>query len=157
MEPRVLHPDLALTQGRVLHLRRKGMRDWITKDAKTDWRIDIARSFAPIFEIGECVTLCRMLFLHLIRIRRTMSCLVLPEFSFRAQLRDQPVKSLQHALFAHDFQHVVQARADATTAHRDTRWMNKIPGLATELLGKIFQGRFNSLEIPILDLAVIVA
>src|SRR5436309_8762724 len=80
MEPRVLHPDLALTQGRVLHLRRKGMRDRVTKDAKTDWRIDIARSFAPIFEIGERVTLCRMLFLHLMRIGRTTSRLVRPGF-----------------------------------------------------------------------------
>ena len=138
MEPRVLHPDLAPLERSVLHLRRKGMRDWVAKDAKTDWRIDIARCFAPIFEIGERVALCRVLFLHLIRIGRTAGPSRSTGLSFRAQLRDQPVKSLQHALFAHDFQHVVQARADATTAHRDTRWMNKIPGLATELLGKIF-------------------
>jgi len=86
MEPRVLHPDLAPLERSVLHLRRKGMRDRVTKDAKTDWRIDIARCFAPIFEIGERITLCRMLFLHLMRIGRTTSRLVLPEFSFRAQL-----------------------------------------------------------------------
>src|SRR6266436_9000625 len=134
MKARILPADLAPLERSVLHLRRKRMRYWVAKDAKTDWRIDITRCFAPIFEIGERVTLCRMPFLHLIRIRRTMSRLVLPEFSFRAQLRDQPVKSLQHALFAHNFQHVIQARANAATAHRDTRWMNKIPGLATELL-----------------------
>src|SRR5205823_12796446 len=102
MEARVLHADLALLERSVLHLRRKGMRDWVAKDAKTDWRIDIARCFPPIFEIGERITLCRMLFLHLMCIGRTTSRLVLPEFSFRAQLRDQPVKSLQHALFAHN-------------------------------------------------------
>src|SRR5438034_6704488 len=140
MEPRVLHPDLALTQGRVLHLRRKGMRDWITKDAKTDWRIDITRSFAPIFEIGERVALCRVLFLHLIRIGRTAGPSRSTGLSFRAQLRDQPVKSLQYALFAHHFQHVIKTRANAATAHRDTRWMNKIPGLATELLAKLLKG-----------------
>jgi len=136
MEARELPADLAPLERSVLHLRREGMRDWVAKDAKTDWRIDIARGFSPIFEIGERITLCRMIFLHLIRIRRTTSRPT--GFSFRAQLRDQPVKSLQHALFAHNFQHVIQARANAATAHRDTRWMNKIPGLAIELLGKIF-------------------
>src|SRR5436309_4413408 len=80
MKARVLPADLAPLERSVLHLRRKGMRDWVAKDAKTDWRIDITRCFAPIFEIGERVALCRMLFLHLIRIGRTTSRLVRPGF-----------------------------------------------------------------------------
>src|SRR2546430_7864309 len=80
MKARVLHPDLAPLERGVLHLRRKGLRNRVAKDAKTDWRIDITRCFAPIFEIGERVTLCRILFLHLIRIGRTMSRLVRPGF-----------------------------------------------------------------------------
>src|SRR5437867_5648748 len=115
MEARVLHADLALLERSVLHLRRKRLRDWVAKDAKTDWRIDIARCFPPIFEIGERVALCRMLFLHLIRIGRTAGPSRSTVLSFRAQLRDQPVKSLHYALFAHDFQHGLTARANAPT------------------------------------------
>jgi hypothetical protein len=136
MEARVLPADLAPLERSVLHLRREGMRDWVAKDAKTDWRIDVAHCFPPIFEIGKRIPSCRMIFLHLIRIGRTTSRPT--RVSFRAQLRDQPIKSLQHALFGHNFQHVIKARANAATAHRDTRWMNKISGLATELLSKIF-------------------
>ena len=63
MESRVLDRDLALAQGRVLHLGREGMRDWIAKNPKADRRIDIARGPAPIFQIGERITLsCGPLF-----------------------------------------------------------------------------------------------
>ena len=65
MKARVLHVDVALLEGGVLDLRREGMRDRVTKDAKADWRIDITRRFSPIFEVSERVTLCRsFLFLH---------------------------------------------------------------------------------------------
>src|SRR5437763_7709788 len=80
MKARVLHADVTLLERSVLDLRRKGVRNRVTKDAKTDWGIDITRCFAPIFEIGERVTLCRMPFLHLIRIGRTTSRLVRPGF-----------------------------------------------------------------------------
>src|SRR5437899_12230586 len=98
MEPRVLHPDLAPLERSVLHLRRKGMRDRVTKDSKTDWRIDIARCFAAILEIGERITLCRMISIHVMRIERTKSRMVLPEFSFRGQLYDLPCKPRQRRL-----------------------------------------------------------
>src|SRR5207253_6601472 len=65
MKSRILHADLALLERSVLHLRREGMRDRVTKDAKTDWRIDITRRSSPIFEVSERVTLdCSFLFFH---------------------------------------------------------------------------------------------
>ena len=65
MKARILPADLAPIERSVLHLRRKGMGNWVAKDAKTDWRIDITRRFPPIFEISERVTLGRsFLFFH---------------------------------------------------------------------------------------------
>src|SRR5438045_9052600 len=65
MKASILHADIILLEGSVLHLRREGMRDRVTKNAKTDWRIDITRRFPPIFEISERVTLGRgVLFFH---------------------------------------------------------------------------------------------
>src|SRR5438105_2931452 len=65
MKASILHADIILLEGSVLHLRREGVRDRVTKDAKTDWRIDITRRFTPIFEISERVTLGHsFLFFH---------------------------------------------------------------------------------------------
>src|SRR5438046_2183675 len=65
MKASILHADSVLREGSVVHLRREGMRDRVTKDAKTDWRIDITRRFPPIFEISKRVTLGHsFLFFH---------------------------------------------------------------------------------------------
>ena len=65
MKSRILDADVTLLERSVLHLRREGMRDRVAKDAKTDWRIEIARRFLPIFEVSERVTLgCSFLFFH---------------------------------------------------------------------------------------------
>src|SRR6266700_6217276 len=42
------------------------MRDRVAENAKPDRRIDIARRFAPIFQIGERVTVGGLLLFHLI-------------------------------------------------------------------------------------------
>ena len=42
------------------------MRNRIPKDPKPDWRIDIARRFPPILEIGQGITFGCALFFHVI-------------------------------------------------------------------------------------------
>src|ERR1700736_330651 len=78
-------------------------------------------------------------------------------FSFRAKLRSHPIEAREDALFAHDFEHVIQTRPYTATAHRDTGGMDEIAGLAAKFLGKILQSRFKRLEIPIVDLAKLIA
>ena len=66
MKTGILSVDLAGAQGGILHFRRKRMCDWITKNAQSNWRIDIARNITPLFKIGECVTLDGLHVFHVI-------------------------------------------------------------------------------------------
>ncbi len=65
VKTRVLRFNAAGVQRGVLHLRRERMRDRIAKKPKANRRMDVARDVAPMFEIGECVTLGSLLiFFH---------------------------------------------------------------------------------------------
>jgi len=65
-----------MLQRGALHLRREGMRDRIAEHPETDWRIDIARRFMPILEIGECIPLRHLLFLHCCGVEDTTASLI---------------------------------------------------------------------------------
>jgi hypothetical protein len=42
------------------------MRNWITKDAQANRRIDVARYLAPLFQIGERIPLGSLFVFHVI-------------------------------------------------------------------------------------------
>src|ERR1700694_2901902 len=54
--------------------------------------------------------------------------------SFSSELRNHAVEACEHALFAHDFEHVIQTWSDAASAHGDARRMNKVAGFAAKFL-----------------------
>ena len=134
VKPRVLHLDAVMLERSVLHLRRERMFHRIAKNAEANRRIDIAASSASP---PECKPPSRS---------RASS-------SFRSELASNcAVETLQHPLFSHDFQHVIQTRPDTAAADRDSRRMNEVAGFATKFLGERLQGGFKRLRIPFLDL-----
>src|SRR5262245_42033319 len=57
------------------------MRDRVAENSEANWWIDVSGDFTPALEIGECVSVCSLLLVHLGSLR-----------SFRAQSRN-PVAS----------------------------------------------------------------
>src|SRR5437660_4841507 len=77
--------------------------------------------------------------------------------SFRVKFRQHPVEAFQNTLFAHYFEHVAKARANASTADCDARRMYQIAGLAAEFLSERLERRFKRLKIPLVDLCEFIA
>src|SRR6267143_5101691 len=71
--------------------------------------------------------------------------------SFRSNLGNRTIESFQHALFSHDFEHVIKARTDTPATDRDSRGMNEITRFTPELLGQLFQGGFQRRAVPFLE------
>jgi hypothetical protein len=71
VKPRVLHVDLARAQGGVLHLRRKRMRNGITKNPEPNRRLEVPRNTRPVLQVRKGVTVGGLLFFHSWRIENT--------------------------------------------------------------------------------------
>ena len=55
MKSHILHVDVGVLEGRVLHLRRKRVCDRIAENAQPDWRIHIVCDLTPVLQILERV------------------------------------------------------------------------------------------------------
>ena len=66
MKTRVLGFDFAGSQGGILHLGRKRMRNWIAKDAQANRWNNVARYLTPLFKVAERITLGCLHVFHII-------------------------------------------------------------------------------------------
>src|SRR5260370_1145879 len=66
-----------------------------------------------------------------------------------AELINSSVHPLQDSRFAHDFQHVIEARTNRSAAHSDTRRMNQFAGLTPDFRSELLQSCFESRSRPI--------
>src|SRR5438105_2650169 len=77
--------------------------------------------------------------------------------SLLRQRRRHTVEAREHALFAHNFEHVIQTWTNRTSTHGDARRMNKIAGFASKFLRERLQSRLKRLRIPLVDPGKLIA
>src|SRR5271166_1490820 len=65
------------------------------------------------------------------------------------ELINSSVHPLQDSRFAHDFQHVIEARTNRSAAHSDTRRMNQFASLTSDFCSELLQNCFESGRRPI--------
>src|SRR5260370_25780916 len=84
-----------------------------------------------------------------LRILAIAQCLECKRTHPLAELINSSVHPLQGSRFAHDFQHVIEARTNRSAAHRDARRMNQFASLASDFRSQLLPSCFQSGRRPI--------